>query len=77
MFAIFLFPAFAEYNTKLKKYKGLFAVLGFVWWGLTAFSRMTVGAHYLTDVCIAGLIAIIVWGIVNFIKTAISKKENL
>ena len=77
MFAIFLFPAFVEYNTKLKKYKGLFVVLGFVWWGLTAFSRMTVGAHYLTDVCIAGLIAIIVWGIVNFIKTAISKKENL
>lgn len=60
MFAIFLFPAFADYDTRLNKCKGVLVFFGFVWWCLTAFSRITVGAHYLTDVCIAALVTLIV-----------------
>ena len=74
MFAIFLFPVFAEYNIKLEKYRGWFFFGGFIWWGLTAFSRMTVGAHYLTDVSMAGLIMIFSYEIVVFIKYLIKKR---
>ena len=76
MFAIFLFPAFAAYNTKLEKYRGWLFCGGVVWWGLTAFSRMTVGAHYLTDVSIAGLITIFSYEIVVFIKYLIKKRRK-
>ncbi len=76
MFAIFLFPAFATYIKKLEKYRGWFFFGGFVWWGLTAFSRMTVGAHYLTDVCIAGLITIFSYEIVVLIKYLIAKRRK-
>lgn len=58
MFAIFLFPALADYASGLKKYKAHLFVLGFVWWAVTALSRLTVGAHYLTDVTIAGIVTI-------------------
>jgi membrane-associated phospholipid phosphatase len=76
MFAIFLFPAFADYNGKLKKQKGLLAFLGLAWWCLTALSRITVGAHYLTDVCIAALVTVIAWLAVNKIDCLILKKRN-
>ena len=76
MFAIFLFPAFATYIKKLEKYRRWLFCGGFVWWGLTAFSRMTVGAHYLTDVCIAGLITIFSYETVLFIKYLITKRQK-
>lgn len=74
MFAIFLFSAFAAYDKRFEKYRGWLFFGGFVWWGLTAFSRMTVGAHYLTDVSIAGLITIFSYEIVVFIKYLIKKR---
>ncbi len=67
MFAIFLFPALSDYIPKLQKYRGILFMGGFVWWVLTAFSRLTVGAHYLTDVCIAGLITVLVYEVVAWI----------
>ncbi|MBR1983997.1 MAG: phosphatase PAP2 family protein, partial [Clostridia bacterium] len=75
MFAIFLFPALSGFITKLEKYKPLLFVLGFIWWGLTAFSRLTVGAHYLSDVCIAGLVTLLSYGIVNLVL-GIGKKSD-
>ena len=75
MFAIFLFPALADYIPKLHKYRGVLFILGFVWWGLTAFSRLTVGAHYLTDVCIAGLVTIFSYEIVILIKHLVTKRQ--
>lgn len=45
---------------------------GFIWWTLTAFSRLSVGAHYLSDVAIAGLITIFVY---NFVLSVINKNE--
>ena len=60
MFAIFLFPVFADFIPKLEKYHGLLFVAGFVWWLVTAYSRLSVGAHYLSDVCVAGLIVVLI-----------------
>jgi membrane-associated phospholipid phosphatase len=71
MFDVFLFPAFADYNTELKKYRPVFAFSGFVWWCLTALSRITVGAHYLTDVSIAALLTVAVWVIAQLISLKI------
>ena len=77
MFAIFLFPALSDYVHKLKKFKIYLFVLGFVWWALTAFSRMTVGAHYLTDVTIAGLVTIGAYGIVYTSKNIYLKQKRI
>ena len=58
MFAIFMFPALSEYIRGIKKFKIYLFGLGFAWWVITALSRLTLGAHYLTDVTIAGLVTI-------------------
>ena len=68
MFAIFLFPAFGDYVRGLKKFKPQLFVLGFIWWAVTALSRLTVGAHYLTDVTIAGLVTILAYIVVSAVK---------
>lgn len=77
MFAIFLFPILADYKSGLKKFKTHLFILGFLWWGATAFSRLTVGAHYLTDVAIAGLVTIIAYLIVSFVKQIYLKRKGI
>jgi membrane-associated phospholipid phosphatase len=77
MFAIFLFPAFADYIGSLKNYKPYLFTFGFVWWALTALSRLTVGAHYLTDVAIAGMVTILAYVIVSVVKRIYIKKKGL
>jgi membrane-associated phospholipid phosphatase len=51
--------------------------VGIIWWLLTAFSRITVGAHYLTDVSVGGIIImfsyLIVWGISIYVNKKIRK----
>ena len=61
MFAIFMFPALSEYIREIKKFKIYLFGLGFAWWVITALSRLTLGAHYLTDVTIAGLVTILAY----------------
>lgn len=61
MFAIFIFPLISEFKYKHHKYKLPLFVIGIVWWLLTALSRITIGAHYLSDVCFAGLITLIIY----------------
>lgn len=68
MFAIFIFPFLSDYVDKLKKFKPHLFALGFIWWAMTAISRMTMGAHYLTDVTIAGLLAIFAYATVSLAK---------
>ena len=68
MFAIFIFPALGDYVRRLGKFKPHLFALGFVWWAVTAFSRLTVGAHYLTDVTIAGLVTLLAYAIVSAAK---------
>lgn len=77
MFAIFLFPAFAEYLPKLNKYKPLLFVGGIIWWALTALSRLTVGAHYLTDVSIAAFVTVICYEVVKIIWRLIENRQKL
>ena len=74
MFAIFLFPALADYVCALKKYKPYLFALGFIWWAATAFSRLTVGAHYLTDVTIAGLVTILAYALVAAVKKIYARR---
>ena len=69
MFAIFLFPALADFSSKLEKYKPLLACFGFVWWALTALSRITMGAHYLSDVCIGALITVFSYLVTMLLKS--------
>jgi membrane-associated phospholipid phosphatase len=68
MFAIFLFPALADYIRELEKLKPHLFVFGFIWWAATAFSRLTVGAHYLTDVTVAGLVTLFAYVTVSIVK---------
>lgn len=74
MFAIFIFPLIAEYNYKTRKYKLLLFFIGLIWWLLTALSRITVGAHYLTDVSVGGIIVLFSYFIVWLICNCINKK---
>ena len=76
MFAIFIFPFIADFVDAFRKYKMPLFVLGFIWWGATALSRMTLGAHYLTDVTIAGLITILSYVIVSVANRINSKKKG-
>ena len=77
MFAIFLFPAFADFVSKLEKYRPLLFALGFVWWVASAFSRMTVGAHYLSDVAIAGLVTVFAYASVSVAYKVYSRRKGI
>jgi membrane-associated phospholipid phosphatase len=76
LFAIFIFPTLADYVCFLKKFKPYLLALGFIWWAVTAFSRMTIGAHYLTDVTIAGLVTIVAYVIVAAIYNVHNIKRS-
>ena len=76
MFAIFLFPALADYIPRLEKHRILLTIGGLIWWALTAYSRLTIGAHYLTDVCIAGLITISAYAIAKLVRSKIVKSKS-
>ena len=58
-----------------KKFKPYPFALDFAWWAATAISRLTVGAHYLTDVTIAGLATILAYAIVLVAKRIYEKKR--
>jgi membrane-associated phospholipid phosphatase len=76
MFAIFLFPALADYADEPQKFKPYLFILGFLWWAATALSRLTTGAHYLTDVTIAGLVTILAYAIVLFAMRIYMKRKD-
>ena len=64
-FASFFFP-------KLKGKETLLFYIGAAWGFLMMFSRMLVGAHYLTDTCMGSLIVMIVFYVTN--EVALRKK---
>ena len=76
MFAIFIFPTLADYRVRSAKYKPYLFALGFVWWTVTALSRLTVGAHYLTDVTVGGLVTILAYTVVAIVWRACLKKKG-
>jgi membrane-associated phospholipid phosphatase len=65
MFAIFIFPFLIKFNKTSQKHEFILFICGIIWWGLTSYSRITVGAHYLTDVCFGGLITLISYLIIH------------
>ena len=77
MFAIFLFPTLSDYVKGLGKFRPYLFAAGFVWWALTALSRMSVGAHYLTDVTVAGLVTLISYCAVSLIDKAYRRRVSL
>lgn len=77
MFAIFLFPTLSDYVQGLGKFRPYLFASGFVWWALTALSRMSVGAHYLTDITVAGLVTLISYVAVSLIDKAYRKRVSL
>ena len=58
-------PYFAVIFNKLKGKETLLFYIGFIWMLIMMFSRITVGAHYLTDTCMGSLIVIIVYYVGN------------
>ena len=62
--AMFL-PFSAHFFPKLKGKETLLFYIGAVWGFVMMFSRMTVGAHYLTDTCMGSLIVMVVFYVVN------------
>jgi membrane-associated phospholipid phosphatase len=77
MFAIFIFPVLADYVFALKKFKAHLFAFGFIWWTMTAFSRLTVGAHYLSDVAIAGLVTIFSYLVVFIVKERLEGNKRV
>ena len=76
MFAIFIFPALADYVRRLERFKPHLFALGFIWWAMTALSRLTIGAHYLTDVTIAGVVTILAYAVVLLAEKLYLKRKN-
>ena len=52
-------------NKKWMKYQVLFFYIAFAWGLVVMFSRMLVGAHFLTDTCMGSLLAVIFFYIAN------------
>ena len=74
MFSIFIFPFLIKFNKTSQKYELILFICGIIWWGLTSYSRITVGAHYLTDVCFGGLITLISYLIIHLTTKKIFRK---
>ena len=75
MFAVFIFPALVDYIPTLSKFRATLFAFGFVWWATTALSRLTLGAHYLTDVAIAGLVTIFAYALVSLAKRIYANRK--
>ena len=65
-------PYASMFFKKLKGKETLLFYIGFAWTLLMGFSRMLVGAHYLSDVCMGALIVTVVYYITN--EIALRKK---
>ena len=73
MFSVFIFPFIIRSKNKSSKNGLILFLCGIVWWGVTAYSRITIGAHYLTDVCFGAIITLLSY----IIAIIIMKKVNL
>ena len=62
-------PYLSLFFNKLKGKETMMFYIGFAWTLLMMFSRMLVGAHYLTDTCMGALIVVVVYYIGHTIAT--------
>lgn len=74
-FAVVLFPSIAELYESAKKYGILIFSASVLWWMATAASRMTVGAHYLSDVAFGGILVVFAYAIVTYVYKIVLKKK--
>ena len=74
-FAVIIFPSIAELYEAAKKYRILIFTASFLWWIATAASRMTVGAHYLSDVAFGGILVVFAYAIVTYVYKFVLKKK--
>ena len=63
-------PYLSMFFKKLKGKETMMFYIGFAWTLLMMFSRMLVGAHYLTDTCMGALIVVVVYYIGHEIATS-------
>ena len=65
-------------DKRLAKYQTLFFYIGFGWSLVVMFSRMLVGAHFLSDVCFGALITLVCFYIGNefIVRFALPKEEE-
>lgn len=54
----YIIPMFKNINNKIKGKEEVLFLLPLIWCVLTAYTRMRVGAHYLSDVCFGSLIGL-------------------
>lgn len=77
--AMMFLPYFSAFYNKLKGKEVLLFYIGFAWTLLMMFSRMLVGAHYLSDTCMGALLLMLVYFVVHVFahsKGWIFKKEE-
>ena len=74
---MFGLPYIATTTEKFKNKENLMFIIGFIFTLLMAFSRMSMGAHYLSDVSFGALILIICSIIANEINLKFSKKIKI
>ena len=74
LFAAFLLPTLARFSARLERYAIPLTIFGIAWWGATAFSRMTVGAHYLTDIAFGALVMTLSYAIVTVVFFFVQRK---
>jgi len=74
---MFALPFLSKLEPKLRNKETLAFFIGFVYTLLMALSRMTMGAHYLTDICVGALLTIVCCIIANEInvKRHLDRKE--
>lgn len=74
---VFLLPALGELRDDTRKYRPYLASTGIVWALLVAFSRLRIGAHYLSDVSMAFILTVSSGFIVYFYFFLYKDKEKV
>ncbi len=63
-------------DSRYEKYQVPLFYIGLGWTMIMGFSRMTVGAHYLSDVSMGALISFVVFAVIDFMFYPTSKKQE-
>lgn len=73
---IYLFPALSVLFPKLKGKENVLSVIGLLFGMLVMFTRMVLGAHYLSDVSAGALIGVIISFISMIIQNIVSRRRE-
>lgn len=73
--SMILLPSISLFNSKYRRFNIPLFVLGFIWTCIVAYSRLTLGAHFLTDVSFGAILMMIAFFTSNYIVYRINRKE--